>query len=164
MNKIISLAIFLSLGLIHQASAIEMPSTEEVKKVMDFYYEGNGMGVVLLEAQVCHGTVQAGPKKHECAGPIGMNPIQEGQEIVFWTSFFVPKDSENENIMISFENGGFPKFLKQMSVKGATRYRNWVKVKPNSDGEWTARIIHEGKDDSTQLGTVIFNVQTLKQQ
>lgn len=145
--------------LAFSAYAVEVPTSAEAKKVLDFYYHGQGQGVVLIDSQWCAEIDKEGDNKNNCADEISPAAIQVEQEINLWMAFLVPSDDPEQNIIIQFEHQGVARMVKNATVSGSIRYRTWRKVSFNKTGEWTVKIIHDKGDDvvvlSTQTVTVI---------
>lgn len=157
MNKI--LLTFISLVFSFSAAAAELPTSDEVKKVLDFYYDGKGLGVVLIEAKMCRDIEREGDLKNECAGQIAGQPINKGDEVYLWMSFMVPSGDEKQKIIVQFDNGGVTRMVRNLEISGSLRYRTWRKLVFDRSGQWSAKIVHDQEAGARELGQVSFTVQ-----
>lgn len=150
---------FLGMLLITSAQALDLPSTQEVKKVLDFYYNGKGMGVVLIDAKLCRDVHREGDEKNECAGEITNEAISKGDTVNLWMAFMVPIGDEKQKILVQFDQGGVTRSVKNMTVTGSLRYRTWRKVTLNRAGVWDIKIVHDRDDGATVLGNISATVE-----
>lgn len=158
MQKI--LLLFISLLFSISAAAAELPTSSEVRKVLDFYYNGKGLGVVLIEAKMCRDIQREGDTKNDCAGEYGANePINKGDEAYLWMSFMVPTGDEKQKIIVQFDNGGVTRAVRNLEISGSLRYRTWRKMVFDHSGQWTAKIVHDEEAGARDLGQTRFNVQ-----
>lgn len=137
--------------LAFSAFAVDVPTSAEARKVLDFYYHGQGQGIVLIESKWCTEIENEGDNKNNCADEVNPGAVQNGQELNLWMAFLVPSDDPEQNIIIQFEHNGVARMVKNVTVSGSIRYRTWRKVTFNKTGEWTVKIIHDKGDDVTVL-------------
>lgn len=150
----------MSLCFSYSAFAAEIPTSQEVKKVLDFYYDGKGLGVVLIESRMCRDIEREGDQKNECSGQIAAEEaISKGEAVYLWMSYMVPSGDEKQNIIVQFDNGGVTRSVKNMEVSGSLRFRTWRKVVFDRTGQWTAKIVHDKQEGAVELGQITFNVQ-----
>ena len=147
---IISVAFMVPLG----SSAADKPTSDEARKVVDFYFNGKGLGVVLSESKICNGIEREGDMKNECAGEISGTPAKKGEAVYVWMAYMVPSGDESQNIIVQFEHNGVTRMVKNLSVKGSLRYRTWRKVVFEKVGNWTVKIVHDKGDSTEELGTL----------
>ncbi len=132
--------------------AVETPTAQEAKKVLDFYY--NGSGVVLSEMVICEKVVGNQP-----VNPVTNNTLVKGKSYMVWMSYIVPQNSKGEAILIQFNKSGVTRSLKNASVSGSFRYRTWKGFTPPSAGSWEVVISHEKGDELVPLVTKAVTVQ-----
>lgn len=149
----------MSTFLMASAQAVELPTTQEVKKVLDFYYNGQGMGVVLIDAKLCRDVHREGDEKNECAGDVTSEAITKGDTVNLWMSFMVPMGDEKQKILVQFDQGGVTRSVKNMTVTGSLRYRTWRKVTLDRVGVWNIKIVHDRDEGAAVLGEVSATVQ-----
>lgn len=141
------------------AQAADKPTAEEVKKVLDFYYHGKGMGAVLVEAKVCRDVQREGDEKNECAGDVSGQAIKKGDSVYLWMAFMSPNGEEPQPVIVQFEVNGVTRAVKNVSVSGGLRTRNWLKYTFDKAGAWKIKIVHDTGSSADQLGTRDVNVE-----
>jgi len=141
------------------AQAATKPAPEEVKRVLEYYYHGQGMGPVLLDAKVCRDVQREGDEKNECAGDVSTEVIKKGESLFLWMAYIVPSGDEPQNIIVQFENGGVTRMVKNLQVTGQLRYRTWLKATFDKAGSWKARIIHDTGSSAVDLGSIAVTVE-----
>ena len=140
------------------AYAVDVPSSSEAKKVLDYYYKGQGQGVVLVESILCSEIDKEGDNKNNCADKLDSAEIQTKQKLNLWMAFLVPNNDPVQNIIIQFEHNGIARMVKNVQVSGSIRYRTWRKVSFSKTGIWTVKIIHDKGDDVQLLDTLNITV------
>lgn len=140
------------------AIAAELPSQTEVKKVFDFYYYGQGKGVVLIDAKFCRGVHKEGEEKNNCKDDLTGQTVAAGEEIYLWMAYIVPKGDDKQNIIIQLYQGTIPRNMKTLQVSGALRYRTWRKYTVKKPGTWSVRIRHDKGENAPLLGTTMITV------
>lgn len=135
------------------ALADAKPAPEDVKRVLEYYYHGKGMGPVLLETKVCREIQREGDEKSECAGDITAQTVKKGESIYLWMAFMVPLGDEPQNIIAQFENGGVTRMVKNLQVSGQLRNRTWLKITLDKVGPWKVKIVHDTGSNAVALGT-----------
>lgn len=134
------------------ALADAKPAPEDVKRVLDYYYHGKGMGPVLLETKVCREIQREGDEKSECAGDITAQTVKKGESIYLWMAYMVPLGDEPQNIIAQFENGGVTRMVKNLQVSGQLRNRTWLKITFDKVGPWKVKIVHDTGSSAIALG------------
>ena len=140
------------------ALAVDVPSAAETKKVLDFYYNGQGQGVVLFETLLCKEIAKEGDNKNNCSEVITNGTATKGEAVNLWMAYLVPNGEENQNIIVQFEHKGVTRMVKNIQINGSIRYRTWRKISFNKTGSWTAKIFHEKGDDTILLNSVNITV------
>lgn len=134
------------------AFADAKPAAEDVKRVLEYYYHGKGMGPVLLETKVCREIQREGDEKGECAGDLGAQTIKKGEAVYLWMAYMSPLGDEPQNIIVQFENGGVTRIVKNLQVTGQLRYRTWLKITFDKVGPWKVKIAHDTGSNAVALG------------
>lgn len=140
------------LSLIPAAVLAAKPTSEEAKKVLDFYFNGQGLGVVLADSKLCRDIEREGDQKNECAGELD-SAITKGESVYVWMNFMVPNGEEKQNVIVQFENNNVTRMVKNIEVRGGLRFRTWRKVIFEKLGNWEIKIIHDKGDGTELLGT-----------
>lgn len=149
--RIIILGLMLCLTPV-MAFAGAKPTSDEVKRVLDFYFHGKGTGPVLLDSMLCRDIQREGDEKNECAGDISGETIKKGESIYLWMAYMVPSGDEPQNIIVQYENGGVTRMVRNLQVTGQLRYRTWLKVAFDKAGSWKIKIIHDTGSEAVVLG------------
>ncbi len=89
------------------APAQPPPPADEVRRVLDYYYNGKDRGPTLLELKACL-KVDSGkdsPTKFECIEPV-TGPVKVGTQVHAWVSSFVPKGGSYDDVSLQFLHEG----------------------------------------------------------
>lgn len=138
--------------------AQERPAAEEVRKVVAYYYQGQGQGVVLAENYLCTEVSTEGADKNDCRVKHELPVVTQGAEVLLWMNFLVPSDDMAE-ILVLFKRQGNVRDTARLTVKGAVRYRTWKKVPTDKTGEWTVTVLQELGDTDLELATFNYRVE-----
>ena len=155
--KRIVLLTFLLLLLPGIALAQEKPAPAEAKKVIDYYYQGKGMGAVLVEHKLCSQIYEDGPNKYECQEVITGEQIEKNREVFLWLNFLVPTGDQSE-IIIHFKRNNKVRSVSNLELPGALRYRTWKKIPTEKPGNWEVSIIQELPDTDLNLAEMQYSV------
>lgn len=136
---------FLLLALIGFSSpilAVTTPKIKEVRNVMEYYYNGEKSGPILMQLLPCLNIDQRKNSKtqYECNKP-APSTIKKGTTISAWTSWFVPKSGKYDNIMIQFVHDGIVRSTKDVMLVGGTRKRAYRSEKLSKSGRWEIRVL-----------------------
>lgn len=123
------------------------PSTEVAKSFLDFYYEGQGSGVVVADMQVCTDVVNA-----DCIDPVDPSLLLVGMKYKIWMIFVVPEGDEVDSLSLQFTKDSETKFSRDLSVKGSIRYRTWRSFNPTDPGIWTVSVLDNREVELEELG------------
>ncbi len=160
----ISTIFFLAISL--SAYSQSVPSAEETLRVLDFYYNGKGEGIVLSDSKFCRDIHKSGASKYDCKNEvIEFGPLTEdgsppeifhkantNETIYIWMAYLVPVGAE-EKVFLRFNLEGETKRTSGvLSVKGSIRYRTWTNFTPRETGEWEIEIFHK-QDSGPELLT-----------
>ena len=132
---LIPVAIMLGLGLIGFSAAMAAPSSDTVKQTVDYFYNGQDEGPILMDARLCQ-TVE----NLECTAEIDPNSVGAGDTVNVLMHFFVPKDAVYDDIVVEYTHNGVPRRLTSHKIEGSIRYRILNKYKLNKPGEWSISI------------------------
>lgn len=139
-------------------SAQERPTSEEARKVITYYFEGQGSGAVLMDQQLCQEIGQEGPDKNQCLSTIDPGQITQGQELFLWMSFLVPTE-DSADIIVTFSRREKVRRTASVKLTSATRFRTWKKIPTNKSGEWTISVMQEMEDKDLALGSLQYTVK-----
>lgn len=139
-------------------AAQERPSAEETRRVVDYYYHGQGQGVILTENFLCTEVSTEGTDKNDCRQKHDLPVVNQGSEVLLWMNFLVPTGSEAD-ILVLFARQGRVRHTTSITVKGAIRYRTWKKIPTARTGEWTVTVLQERGDSDFELATFNYQVE-----
>jgi hypothetical protein len=125
------------------------PEAEKVREVVDYFYNGQKEGPVLIDSKLCK-TI----KGLECQDQIEQNTISLGEPVKVWMQFFVPKGGMYDDIFVEYKLNGMARSLEAHKVEGSIRYRLVNTYKPDKVGDWTVTI----KRGSKSLKMLSFKV------
>lgn len=149
---IVMIALMPALGI-----AVERPSSQEAKKVMDYYSHGKGNGAVIVDAVFCTEVAKEGEYKNDCVQSVSTNDIKVGDAVNLWMNFMVPAN-DTADIFITYTRNQRIRHTQKLALKGAFRYRTWKKIVTNKPGKWTIQIYQEVGDEDMDLGILTYNV------
>ncbi len=163
--KIIASAVFfLTFSL--SAYSQSVPSAEETLRVLNFYYNGKGEGIVLADSKFCQDIHRSGGAKFDCKneiiefGPLSedgsppevFHKVKTNETVYIWMAYMVPMGTQ-EKIFLRFNLEGETKRTSgALTVKSSIRYRTWANFTPREAGDWEVEIFHE-QDAGPQLLT-----------
>ncbi len=116
------------------------PSGEAAASVIDFFYNGQGQGVVLAQADLCGEVPTEGENKYECVDKISPNALRSGTTYNLRMVYLVPQGDEIDDIQVEYIHGDETTKTDQVDVTGSLRYRTWTAFTPRETGNWTIRI------------------------
>lgn len=139
------------------AFAQTTPSADEVRKVVQFYYNGKS-GVYLIDIKLCEGVHKEGEQKNNCKDEITSGEIFTGDEAVVWMHFFAP-DGAKETVLVQYNRNGITRRTSSHNVRGAIRYRVWVPFKVEKAGAWDVKVVYDGETETKIMGTIPIKVK-----
>ncbi len=132
------------------------PPADEIKRVLDYYYNGKDRGPALVELKAClkvDGT-RGSPTANECTeevkGPVKVNTLIHG-----WTSWYVPKGASYDDVRLKFLAGDEVWATQPINLDGEGRTRTWRSIQMKQKGKWTIKVMR----GSTELGSVTVTVE-----
>lgn len=152
MNRTLALCLFFTFfGLVTSPpmDVMAAPTSNMVKEVVDYYYNGQTEGPILTDAKTCMSV-----KSLSCDEPADPEAFISGEVIRVWMQFFVPKGGTYDDIFVEYKHEGMPRNLAAHQVDGSIRYRLVDSHKLNKPGKWTITI----KKGLTVLRTFDVNV------
>ena len=129
------------------------PTPDEVKRVLDYYYHGKGMGPVLIETKICRDVQREGDDKGECAGDITGQSVKKSDSVYLWMAYMAPNGNEPQSIIVQFDVNGITRSVKNVQVPGQLRHRTWLKTTFDKVGAWKIKIIQDTGTSAVELGT-----------
>ncbi len=120
--------------------AMAAPEAKQIREVVDYFYNGQKEGPVLIDAKLCKSI-----KDFECQDQLEANTLSMGESVKVWMQFFIPKGESYDDIFVEYKHNGIPRNLQAHKVEGSIRYRLVDSYKPDKIGDWTVTIKRESK-------------------
>ena len=139
------------------AMAEDKPTPQEARKVINYYFNGKGQGVVPMEFKLCKEVALKGEMKNECVNEISDKKIAKGDEVYLWMNFLVPAGEESK-ILVQYTRNDLVRDTSNVTLGGATRYRTWMKIPTNTAGSWKAKMLQEMESSDVSIGEIEFSV------
>ncbi|MDJ0885288.1 MAG: hypothetical protein QNJ48_14070 [Desulfobacterales bacterium] len=140
------------------ATAQERPSADDVRRVVDYYYRGQGQGVVLAQHFLCSEVSTEGADKNECRLKHDLPVVNLASEVMLWMNFLVPSGDQGD-LLLLFSRQGRVRHTATITVKGAIRFRTWKKIPTDKAGDWTVTILQELGDTDLELASFSYQVE-----
>ncbi|MBS1150365.1 MAG: hypothetical protein H6Q89_2063 [Myxococcaceae bacterium] len=138
------------------APAQPPPSADEVRRVLDYYFNGKDRGPTLVELKACLKVDGAkdSPTRFECIeevkGPVKLNTNVHG-----WMTWFLPKGSNYDDVVLQFSHEGTVRSTIDVKLDQEMRARTWRSQNMSKKGKWTISVVRAG----TVLGTTTVTVE-----
>lgn len=139
------------------AIAQDKPTPEEARKVIDYYFNGKGQGVIPMEFKLCKEISQAGETKNDCVSEISDKKLMKGEEAYLWMNFLVPAGEESK-ILLQYSRKNMVRDTSSVSLGGATRFRTWKKLPTETTGDWKVSLVQELDNADVDIGQLEFSV------
>ncbi len=133
------------------------PSPEEARKVINYYFNGKGQGVIPMEYKLCKEISKKGDAKNECVAEISKKTIAKGEEVYLWMNFLVPAGEESK-ILLQYSRKDKVRNTSNISLGGATRFRTWKKIPTTTTGNWKVTVVQELDNSDMDIGQLEFSV------
>jgi hypothetical protein len=134
---------------------VPLPTSDEGRRVIDYYYYGKDKGPLLLEAKACLkvDTNKASPTKHECIEPV-TGPVKKNTSIHLWSTWLVPQDGKYDNVRVQYVFNGEARNTLDVTLQPAFRTRDWRTASLGKVGKWTIKLLYGDKELSSTDVTV----------
>lgn len=160
LSRIAISAVLLSAGLTFAEDAAAPssppPSSDEIKRVLDYQDNGKDRGPALLDLVACNKVDQAKGSAtiFTCLEPITA-PVKKGTLVNAWTQWFCPKGGKYEDVAIQWLFEGQVRSTSDLTVEGLARTRTWRAQTLSKAGKWTIKVLR----GSTELGSTTVTVE-----
>jgi len=145
------------LSLPSLAMAQEKPTAEEARKVINYYFNGKGQGVVPMEYKFCQEVSLKGENKNECVSEFSAKSLKKGQEAYLWMNFLVPA-GEDAKLLLQYSRNNMVRDTSNVSLGGATRYRIWKRIPTTTAGDWKIKLVQEMVNSDLEVGQLEYSV------
>jgi len=145
----------LLIGWLSGASAVaQMPPTpEEAQRFLDFYHNGQGQGVVLVEARICRDVPREGQRAYDCVGEVPLDAVPTGEPYFLRMVYVVPQGDEAD-ISVRYLRDGAARDTDTVSISGSIRYRTWTLFTLDAPGAWQFAISRTTATGTQELRTL----------
>lgn len=126
------------------AAAQDAPTADEAKKVIDYYYGGDG--AVLASIQVCKDVPNTGDRQYECVNEVQPSDLLAGETYDLRMVYLVPREQQLDDIFVQYNRGGITRSTDEVSVSGSIRYRTWKTFSLDTAGSWTIKVLRDAPD------------------
>jgi hypothetical protein len=160
----VAAAILLSFGAFAQdagtaapaAVAQPPPPAEEVRRVLDYYFNGKDRGPTLVELKACLkvDTAKDSPTRFECLEEV-KGPVKMNTNVHAWLVFFVPRGANYDDVAIQFLHEGNVRSTIDTKLDLEMRVRTFRSQQMTKKGKWTINVVR----GSTVLGTTTVTVE-----
>lgn len=152
-SSVLSFVLLVSGFVMNPVLAQPSLTPEDARSFIDFYYNGQGSGIVLADMQLCTEIVE-----NQCDEPVSPIALQMGVTYNVWMMYVVPQGDEIEGLLVHFNHGGLTRITRELSVKGSIRYRTWRAFTPNRPGNWEIMVLYDTGSGVQTLKTLTVTV------
>ncbi len=160
-SYICALAVTLLCGPLAAISQ-DKPTPEEAHKVINYYFNGKGQGVIPIEYMICKEISKKGETKNECVTEIPNKTVAKGEEVYLWMNFLVPV-GEKSKILLQYSRKSKVRNTSTVTLSGSTRFRIWKKIPTTTTGNWKVTMIQEQDNADIDIGHLEFFVRDISQ-
>lgn len=143
-------------GAAPAAPAQPPPPADEVRRVLDYYFNGKDRGPTLVELKACLkvDSQKDSPTRFDCVeevkGPVKVNTTVHG-----WTMWFLPKGANYDDVTVQFAHEGTVRSTVDVKLDTEMRARTWRSQNMTKKGKWTISVVRGG----TVLGTTTVTAE-----
>ena len=158
MKRIIcALAVTSLCGPLAAMAAQDKPTPEEARKVINYYFNGKGQGVIPMEYKLCKEISLKGNAKNECVAEISGKTIAKGEKAYLWMNFLVPAGDKSK-ILLQYSRKDKVRNTSNITLDGATRFRTWKIIPTTTIGDWKMTMVQELDNADMEIGHLEFSV------
>jgi hypothetical protein len=122
-------------------SPVRAPSPDAVTSVWDFWFRGQGAGVVLADARLCLEVGRDGRDRFQCVREVPAEGVRANTPVFAWQAYLVPQGDSIEDLTVQVYQGETLRETKDVKVTGeGIRARNWTGVRLTRPGAWRVVI------------------------
>lgn len=172
-KKYICFLLLLTISFAGTLIGQEIPTSDEARRVVEYYHSENDNSVILTDSKICKGIHREGIQKNECnyeiiefgktkaddKVPDVVHKIEKGESVYIWMSYLVPLGSEEEIFLRFNFKGATMRTSSKAKVKGSFRYRTWRKFTPSAIGNWEIEIFHQATPKPVKLNSFVLTVE-----
>ena len=139
------------------AGAQPDPTSEEVKKVVEYFNAGKDKGPVLSQLKPCLtiDTKKGSPTLWECTEP-ATGKVKKGSVVYAWTEWLVPKEGKYEDLTLQWLLEGTVRTTQDLSLTAAgVGLRTYKGTAVTKAGKWEIKVLRDNKE----LASAKFEVE-----
>lgn len=132
------------------------PSTDAIRKVWAYWYDGASAGPILVDLVPCLEVDQGkdSPTRFDCKKKVGAS-VPAGTTVYVWTRWLVPQGPDVTDVMVQYLRDGVVRTTRDVKLTGGSlRYRTWVGHTLRKKGHWKV-VVRRG---DMVLGSETFDV------
>lgn len=131
------------------------PPGDEIKRVLDYYYNGKDRGPALVELKACLKVDSGkGPTQHECIEPVTGN-VKKDTTVHGWTMWYLPEGASYDDVVLQFLHNNDVRSTVDVKLSSVGRTRTWRSTTASKKGKWTIKV----KRGDQELGSTSFTVE-----
>ncbi|MCI0669015.1 MAG: hypothetical protein L0Y64_01000 [Myxococcaceae bacterium] len=124
-----------------EATRVKPPSPEAVTAFWDFWFRGQGGGVVLADAKLCLEVARDGQDRNQCARELPAEGVPTNTVVFAWQAYLVPQGDTIDDITVQLFHGETLRETRDVKLKGdGIRARNWTGLRLTRSGAWRVVI------------------------
>lgn len=133
------------------------PPADEIKHVLDYFYNGKDRGPALVELKAClkvDSSSKDAATKNECIEPVAGN-VKKDTTVHGWTMWYLPEGANYDDVSLQFLFGNEVRSTVDVKLNTAGRTRTWRSSTASKKGKWTIKV----KRGEQELGSTSFTVE-----
>lgn len=121
------------------------PPADEVRRVLDYYFNGKDRGPTLVELHACLKVDSAkdSPTRFECVEEV-KGPVKVNTMVHAWTMWFLPKGANYDDVTVQFAHEGTVRSTIDVKLDTEMRARTWRSQNLTKKGKWTISVVRAG--------------------
>ncbi|MBK7863281.1 MAG: hypothetical protein IPJ65_32690 [Archangiaceae bacterium] len=124
------------------ADAKPPPPADEIKHVLDYFYNGKDRGPALVEIKAClkvDSTGKDANTKNECVEPV-TGPVKKDTTVHGWTMWYLPEGANYDDVSLQFIFGNDVRSTIDVKLSTPGRTRTWRSTTASKKGKWTIKV------------------------
>jgi len=134
-------------------SSGSVPSRDEIRRALDYYFYGKNSPPALVEFLPCLKVdIQKSSETYSQCLEIAKNSVPLNTRVNLWTMWYLPQGSRYEDVVLQAFWGEQLRSTEDYSLNTSGRFRTWKTVNLNKKGIWTFKIMQGTQElDSLKL-------------
>jgi len=128
-----------------------VPPSDEIRRVLDYYFNGKNSAPALVEFIPCLNVdTQKGSATLSQCLEAAKAPVPLNTRIHLWTMWYLPMGSKYEDVMLQVFWGDQLRSTDDYKLETSGRFRTWKTVHLNKKGTWTFKILRGTQEMGSQ--------------